>query len=95
MKPFNPSANVILSSLLDGYIKPSVTNAELAVIIGCHPRTANRHLTSLATRGLVRIERHPPNGAGLGTDPSGRRIYPTEAATVHLGRAKMLPAQNH
>lgn len=95
MKPLNPSASLILSNLLDGYIKPSVTNAELAVIIGCHPRTANRYLTSLATRGLVRIERHPPNHGGLGTDPSGRRIYPTEAATVHLGRAETSPAQRN
>jgi len=64
------------------------------VIIGCHPRTANRHLTSLVTRGLVRVERHTPNANGLGTDPSGRRIYPTEAATVLTDRQNGLPSHN-
>lgn len=82
---------IILASLMSEEVSSSVTNAELAAILRCHPRTANRHLTSLTRLGLVRVERHTPNANGFGTDPSGRRLYPTEAALALLNSQDTLP----
>jgi len=91
MESLKPQERIILTSLITGYISPSVTNADLATILRCHPRTANRHLTRLTALDLVRIERHTPNASGLGTDPSGRRLYPTEAALALRDSRNTLP----
>jgi hypothetical protein len=74
-KSIAPGAMLIHHALTDGRLKADSPNRDLAAVACCHPRTANRYLTSLEQAGLVRIVRVIPNAAGLGTDPTGRRLF--------------------
>jgi hypothetical protein len=78
LKPLPSGAHAIYRALTDGRLKADAPNHELAAVAHCHPRTANRYLTALTNAGMVRIVRVVPNAAGIGTDPTGRRLYAVE-----------------
>lgn len=61
-----------------------VTNDNLATRVKRHRRTIGRALGELERAGWIRIERRRPNGAGVGTDPTGRTIVWVGAPAKNL-----------
>lgn len=80
--PLPPIARRLLAAIASGTVPATVSNAELGRIVGCHQRTASRHLGLLARHGQVRIDRTAPNPTGPGSQPTGRRIYPASPDTA-------------
>jgi predicted transcriptional regulator len=75
-------AVAVLMALATGRVAADASNAELAVVTGCHQRTVSRMLAELQRRGLIRIERIAPNPHGPGSDPTGRRLHVVHAPTA-------------